>query len=193
MAYSGLSRISKSRGEYKEAIKYLNQAQSISDDFSFQQELTELYRITNQQDLAAASARRTIFLLGGYSGNESEANHGHYADKELAYAYLDSYDYLNAYKHALIEYNRRPDNIEVNQAMAWVSYKLGRYEDANMYSDVALKTNSKNPVLNYQAGLIKIKAGKNSTGKKLIEQSLALNPHLTPLLKWEMKKTIALK
>lgn len=192
-AYAGKARVAKAKGNYLQAIEFLKQAQALLPDFSFQQELTELFRITNQPQLAAESARKTIALLGGIQGNQSDKNHGHYADKELAYACLDSYNYMDAYKHALIEYNRRPDNIEVNQALAWVNYKLGRYEKANQYINVALRTHSKNPVLNYQAGLIKSKVGEKEEGRRLIEQSLALNPYLSPALKWEMRELLASK
>lgn len=191
-AYAGLARVEKSKGNYMQAINLIKQAITLLPDFSFHQELTELYRITNQPQLAAESARNTITLLGGLQGNESEKNHGHYADMELVYAFLSSYDYMKAYNHALIEYNRRPDNIEVNQALAWVNYKLGRYKIANQYIDVALRTHSKHPVLNYQAGLIKSKSGKRDDGKRLIEKSLLLNPYLSPILKWEMKELLAL-
>ncbi len=186
-AYAGKARVAKANGNYLQAIEFIKQAQVLLSEFSFQQELTELYRITNQPQLAAESARKTISLLGGQQGNESEKNHGHYADKELAYACLDAYNYLDAYKHALIEYNRRPDNIEVNQTLAWVNYKLGRYETANQYIDVALRTNSKDPVLNYRAGLIKSKVGKLAEGNTLMKQALALNPYLSIILKWETK------
>lgn len=192
-AYAGTARIAKARGNFNQAIELNKQAQTLLPDFSFQQELTELYRITNQPQLANESADKTIELLGGLQGDESEENHGHYADKELAYAFLDSYDYYKAYQHALIEYNRRPKNIEVNQTLAWVYYKLGKYEKANQYIDVALTTKSKNPILNYQAGLIKSKSGNQAEGKKLIEESLALNPYLTPVLKWEMHQPLASK
>lgn len=192
-AYAGKGRIEKASGNYKKAIEYLKQAQAVQNDFSFQEELTDLYRISNQPELAYISAKKTIELLGGLQGNESEKNHGHYADKELAYACLDAYDYVNAYKHGVIEYNRRPDNIEVNQMMAWIKYKLGKYNEANHYSDIALRTHSRNPVLLYQSGLIKIKAGLHAEGSKMLDESLSLNPYLSTSLKWEYRQLLALK
>ena len=64
---------------------------------------------------------------------------------------------------------------------------------ANQYIDVALRTHSKNPTLNYQAGLIKNKVGKTEEGNKLIKESLALNPYISPMLRWESKELIASK
>ena len=192
-AYAGKAHIAKAKGNYSEAIALMKQAQSLLNDFSFQQELTELYRITNQPIKASESARKTIELLGGLQGNESEKNHGHYADKELANASLDAYNYMDAYKHALIEYNRRPENIEINQTLAWVCYKFGKYESANKYINVALRTHSKNPILNYKAGLIKSRAGEKVLGRKLMNDAIILNPYLSPVLKWEMHQLLANK
>jgi tetratricopeptide (TPR) repeat protein len=192
-AYAGKGRIEKARHNYAASLEWLSKAMAILPDFSFQQEMTSLYRIMNRQEEAAASAQRTIALLAGVKGDESAKNHGHYADKELAYAYLDAYDYVNAYKHALIEYNRRPDNIDINQMMAWVNYKLGKYDEANKYIDKALSTHSKNPELNYRAGLIKIKSGNIAEGNALINNSIKLNPFLPDNLKWEKRELISMK
>ncbi len=190
--YEGKARIEKIKRNYPEAISYCKQAQALLNDFSFQQELTEIYRITNQQELAAASARKTIELLGGSKGDESEVNHGHYADKELAYAYLDAYDYTTAFKHAITEYNRRPENIEVNEALAWVCYKLGNYEKANEHIDKAMRTHSKNPVLSYRAGMIKKKAGYFAESKKLIELAYKVNPFVSPLITLEAEQVLVM-
>ncbi len=42
------------------------------------------------------------------AGNK-DATLGHYADRELAYAYLKVHDYDKALEHAMLEYNRRPE------------------------------------------------------------------------------------
>ncbi len=190
-AYAGLARIEKAKCNYSASIAFLKKAISIVDDFSFEQELSEVYRISNQPKLAYKAAQKTIELLAGVKGDESIKNHGHYADKELAIAYLNAYDYNNALKHALIEYNRRPDNIDVEQTLAWVYYKIGDLEKANKYITKALRTNSKNPVLQYQAGLIMSHSGNLPEGVKLIQAALNLNPYLPVLLKWENKKYLA--
>jgi hypothetical protein len=56
-------------------------------------------------------------------------------------------DLENALKHAMIEYKRRPENIEVCEVLAWVNYKMGDYETAKLLIDKALRTNSMNPSL----------------------------------------------
>ena len=76
----------------------------------------------------------------GKKGEQDESI-GHYADRELAYAYLLQNDNENALKHALAEYNRRPENIDVNETVAWVYYKMKAYDKALPYINAALKTN----------------------------------------------------
>ncbi len=189
-ALAGLGRLEKAKGNYSAAINYFEKAKIQLKDFSFDEELTELYRISNYQYKAMDHAYETITDLS--SMNDKTGNsHGHYADRELAYAYLNAYKYDLALTHALIEYNRRPDNIDVNQTLAWVHYKRGEYKDASNYISVAMRTGSKNPVLLYEAGLIKMKAGENQEGITLMNQALQLNPFISPVLKWEGKNYIA--
>lgn len=192
-AYAGLARIEKAKGNYVEAIDYLKKAISIRSDFSYQMELTDIYRISNEPVLASQSAHKAVELLAGVSGNETNAVHGHYADRELALAYLDAYDYNMALKHALIEYNRRPNNIDVNQTLAWVNFKLGRYKEAEKYCTIALKTGSKNPTLNFQAGLIFEKVGDIQKGKMYVNKAIKTSPYIDPLLQWEDVTFFALR
>ena len=177
-AYAGLGRIAKSKGNYKEAIAFFEKAKLNMLDYSFADELTDLYRLDNQTAKAEKNALEVIEMLGPNIGNESETSHGHYADKELAYAYLKIKDNAKALEHATIEYQRRPNNIDVAECMAWVEYKNDHYKEANKLIDVALKTKSKNPILLCRAGLIKIKANQVDSGKALIKKALETNPFL---------------
>ncbi len=59
-----------------------------------------------------------------------------------------------ALEHALLEYNRRPQNIDVNEMVAWVYYNKGEYAKALPYLQAALRTGTKNPVVLSHAGLI---------------------------------------
>ena len=137
--------------------------------------------------------KEAIVSLSYSEDNESESNDGHYSDMELALLYLKTYQYGPALKHALIEFNRRPDNIETQQTLAWVHYRRGDYEQANELIDKAMRTNSKHPVLLFRAGLIKAKAGKNEVAKSLLQESLSRNHHLTADMLWEAKSILGEK
>jgi tetratricopeptide (TPR) repeat protein len=192
-AYAGLGRVSKAKGNYNDAIIYFEKADQLITEYSFSDELTDLYALTGQKDKSEKSAERVLEMLGPGNGDESVQGHGHYADRELAYAYIKEGDLDKALEHAQIEYDRRPSNIDVNEALAWVHYKRGEYAEANKLITVALKTNFKNPVLLCRAGLIRTKAGNPVAGQALIKRSLEMNPFLDPMLKKEAQPLLASK
>jgi tetratricopeptide (TPR) repeat protein len=178
-AIAGLGRIEKAKGNYAVAIPYFEKAKKLIIEYSFTDELTDLYRLNNENEKAEKTALDVIEMLGPVSAaDESNSAHGHYADKELAYAYLKINDLENALKHAQLEYERRPNNIDVCETMAWVNYKKANYAEANKYIKTALRTNSQNPVLLSRAGLIKIKSGEATKGIQLIQQAFQTDPFI---------------
>lgn len=120
---------------------------------------------------------------------EDDENIGHYADQELAYAYLKVNDYDKALYHALAEYNRRPKNIGVNETLGWVYYKKGDFDNARKYMGEALKTKSQNPTLLCRAGLIYAKAGDKIQAKSF-RKSFKNNPNIAENLRQEGLKTL---
>jgi tetratricopeptide (TPR) repeat protein len=184
-AIAGLGRIAKANGNYKEAIALFEKAKGLITEYSFSDELTDLYELNNEKEKAERNSLEVINMLGPDQDVESETGHGHYADKELAFAYLKKGDLENATKHALIEYERRPQNIDVAEMLAWVQYKNGKFAEANKLINVALRTHSKNPVLLCRAGLIKIKTGEADKGKQYIKTALETDPFIETDLKKE--------
>ncbi len=179
-AIAGLGRLEKVNGNYKNAISLFEKAKNMMSEYSFTDELTDVYRLNNEKENADRSAQEVINLLSPLAeGDESESVHGHYADKELAYAYLKINDTDNALKHAMLEYERRPDNIDVCETVAWVNYKKANYSEANKMIDKALRTNCQNPSLICRAGLIKIKAGEIEKGIAFIKKGIDTNPYMT--------------
>jgi len=184
-AIAGLARVEKAKGNYKEAIRLYEKAKGLIVEYSFSDELTDLYRLNKENEKAEKNAEEVIEMLGPNADVEGENGHGHYADKELAYAYLKLNDTEMALKHALAEYQRRPENIEVCEMMAWVHYKKGAYAEANKYIDKALRTKCKNPELMCRAGLIKGKVGQTDMAKALVKEALQTNPFIDSELKAE--------
>jgi tetratricopeptide (TPR) repeat protein len=184
-AAAGLGRIAKAHGDYKKAISFFEGAKALIVEYSFSDELTDLYRLNNESEKANKNAQEVIGMLGPRSDVESEEGHGHYADRELAYAYLKLNDTENALKHAVIEYERRPANIDICETLAWVHYKKGNFKEASGLMDKALKTKCQNPELLCRAGLIKVKAGETDQGKALIKKAFETNPFIDVELKKE--------
>jgi Tfp pilus assembly protein PilF len=185
-AIAGLGRIEKGKGNYKEAIAYFEKGKKTITEYSFADELTDLYLLNNEKIKADKSAQEVIAMLSPISNaDESSSSHGHYADKELAYAYLKVNDTDSALKHALLEYDRRPENIDVCETVAWVHYKRNNFTDANKMITKALRTNCQNPSLLTRAGLIKLKAGEKEKGMDLIKKAFVINPFM---LDFDLKK-----
>jgi len=191
-ALAGLGRIAAAGKDYPRAIGLYQQARITVKDYAFADELTDLYRLGGQPGEANKMAKESIDMLAD-AAKEADSNEemGHYADRELAYAYLKTNELDKALEHAKIEYERRPDNIDVNETMAWVLYKRGQYAEAQKYMQVARRTGSKNPVLLGRAGLLLTKMGKTAEGQALIENSLKTAPYLNAEVEAEGKKLLA--
>ncbi len=71
----------------------------------------------------------------------------------------------------------RPDNIDVNAALANIYYKKADYKSAENYINKAMRTRKQDPALWCLAGLIKYKQGSKAEGQQLIKKSLALDPY----------------
>jgi len=178
-------------GDYPKAISLYEQAVAMMNDYSVQEQLSQLYKL-NGNGKKADSLLQTVIdgmTKDGKKGEDDERI-GHYADRELAYAYLFKMDPGSALKHALIEYNRRPENIEVNETVAWVYYKMKDYNKALPYLRTALKTNCKNPQLLCSAGLIYARTGQKSLAKSTLQEALKNNPNIDPDLKKESENVL---
>jgi tetratricopeptide (TPR) repeat protein len=178
-AIAGLGRIEAIKKNYPQAITYFQQAASLVNDYSFGDELIDLYRLTNQPKKADSIAAVVIADLNAHSNSdEKNPDAGHYTDKELAYVYLKTGDIKNAQKHAEAEYKRRPDNIEINELMGWVTYKQADYAKAIPFMEKAMRTGSKNPVLLCRAGLVYCKSNDTAKGVALLQEAVTINPYL---------------
>ncbi len=189
-ALAGLAQIAVSQKDYTKAINLYNKADSVVDDYTIKEELVDAYQQSGQQAKADALSKQVIDELNANAqAAVANQNLGHYADKELAYAYLKIKDNDKALEHAMLEYNRRPDNIDVNETVAWVYYCRGEYAKAVPYVNVAMRTHSKNPVLLSRAALIYYKSGNQQLAKETISETSLQNPYIDQPLRLEAQKT----
>jgi tetratricopeptide (TPR) repeat protein len=189
-ALAGLAQIAVAQKDYTKAISLYNKADSVVDDYSIKEELVDAYQLSGQQAKADALSKQVIDELNANAqAAVANQNLGHYADKELAYAYLKIKDNDKALQHAMLEYNRRPNNIDVNETVAWVYYCKGDYAKALPYINIAMRTHSKNPVLLSRAALIYYKSGNQQLAKATIAQTSLQNPYIDQPLRLEAQKT----
>ncbi len=170
-ALAGMGRLAKRNKKYNEAIKYFQQADGLIDDYSFSVELADIYNILGKKEEESKAYENALSKLRFIAGDDKNPGHGHYSDRELANVYAQMGDPEKALKHALIEYNRRPKNIDVNETLAWVKFLKGDMKEANEYINVALSTHSKNPTLLCKAAIIKNSAGETELSQKLMKEA----------------------
>ncbi len=190
-AIAGLGHIAFVKKDYQKAIHFYEQADTLAMDYTFKENLAELYKIIGNNK---KSDSLSLLVINAMSNDAAAAgsneNIGHYTDRELAHAYLIVGENEKALEHALAEYNRRPENIDVNETLAWVYYKNNDFQKAITYLDVALKTNCKNPALLCHAGIIYSKGGNKVKAKQLLTEALKNNPGIDIELKTESEKVL---
>lgn len=154
-ALVGLARIERSKKNYSVAISYYKQAIELMHDYSFHQALGELYTLTNDKEKAGVEYQKALDILINHKHPTSEENGvGHNVDRELALVYLSMNENEQALNSAIIEYEHRPENIDVNEVLAWTYYKTNDNKRSLSHLLKALKTKSNNAELWYKAGLI---------------------------------------
>ena len=191
-AIAGQGRIALAAKEYDKAIAYYLQADSLVNDYSLKEEMAKAHQLAGQKNKSDSIMKWLISAMNqdAKSGQDDE-NIGHYADKELAYAYMKTGDYDKALKHALAEYNRRPANIDVNETVAWAYYMKGDYNKSLPYLEAAMKTNSKKPDLLCRAGLIYARTNNKAKAKSLLGELMATHSTIDESLKTEGADTLS--
>lgn len=190
-AIAGLGNISEANNNIDQAILYYKQADSLLMDYTFKERLAGLYERKGEASKSKAMMGEVIKGLQKHAEmGEKETDIGHYADRELAYAYLLINDNDKALQHALKEYRRRPENNDVNETLAWVHYKRGEYKEALPFIQKALQTDCKNPTLLVRSGLVFFKNGQKDKATSLLKEALLNNPAIDIKLKQEGQSAI---
>ncbi len=185
-ALVGLAHVAMADKDYNKAINYYKKADSIVTDNTVKEEMSDVYRQMGQTKKADDILSDVVDGLNkDAEASASDPAMGHYADRELAYDYLKLGDKDKALEHAEMEWNRRPENIDVNETLAWVYYNRGDYAKAESYIKKALRTHSKNPVLLSRAALIYYKAGNSEMAKSTLAETSLSNPYIDYSLKTE--------
>lgn len=188
-AIAGLGNIATANKDYPKAIAQYIKADSLVTDYAFKEKLAELYLVTGQQ-AKAEDLINTIIKQLTEASKEGEGSINHHADKELAVVYLLINKNKAALKHALGEYSRRPDNIDVAETVAWAYYQNEDAQNAIPFLETALRTGSKNPTLLCHAGIIYATIGNKSKAKVLLNEALHNNPNMNLALKSEANKIL---
>lgn len=147
-ALRGQAQILKSRKEYDKALIVLEKAAKIMPEFSFHEEMADIYALQGNKDKAARKYTEVVGMLG------QDARSGHAVDLELCKLYTKTGQLDSALVYGMNEFKKRPKNIDVNNALAWVYFKENNPKKALEHVQTALRTGSKDPELLQRAGEI---------------------------------------
>ncbi|WP_128548538.1 tetratricopeptide repeat protein [Larkinella soli] len=169
-ALRGLGRVQKARKRYDEALFLLDSAARIMPEFSFHEEMAEIYGLKGNPEQSVKKYGEVVQML------QEDARSGHRVDLELCKVYTAAGRLDSALFYGLREYRVRPRNIDVNRALAWVYYHRHLPEKAQQHMQVALRTGSKDPELLRQAGAVEVALGHVKEGNRLLAQARKVNP-----------------
>lgn len=169
-ALGGMARVQKARKEYDKALVTLEKAAAIMPEFSFHEEMADIYDLQGKKEKAQEKYIEVAKML------DEDAQSGHAVDLELCKLYTKSGQIDEALKYGLKELQKRPKNIDVNHALAWVYFQKKDFKKAQETMQVAMRTGSKNPELLQQAGAIEIALGNANEGNKLVSLAKKTNP-----------------
>lgn len=145
---AGLAKIESKKKNHKEALALLDKAAGILPEFSFHEDMADIYVEQGYADKAMHKYEEVIEML-----REDEAS-GHRVGLEYANLYLKMNDLKKAEKFAMEEYKTRAANIDVNQVLAWIAFKKADTQKSRAYMQVATRTGSRDPQLVERASAI---------------------------------------
>lgn len=183
-ALAGLGRVRAAQGKLYEAIDLLTRATNIMPLPEFVITLGDLYQANNQPTLAQQQ-----YKLIGTIEKLFEAN-GVDMDMEIALFNADqNKDLVATVEQARKAYANRP-SIHAADVLAWALYKTGNYAEAQIYSQEALRLDTKDALKLFHAGMIAYRLGDNVQAQAYLEQALTINPHFSFLYAEEAQKTL---
>lgn len=174
-ALAGLGRVRFAQGKTDEAIARLARAAQIMPLPEFVITLGEMYEVTGDQARAQEQYRLVRAIQQLYASNGVDL------DLEIALFNADhGIDRTKTLEQARGGYARRP-SIYAADVLAWALYRVGQYEEAQKYSDEALRLGTRDALKLYHAGLIAQQRGDMAQATTYLKQALALNPHFSIL------------
>ncbi len=183
-ALAGLGRVRAAQGDMDEAIKLLNQAVDIMPIPEFVITLGDLYQAMGQREAASRQYQLIATIEKLYRANGVDM------DMEIALFNADHDQNLEEIVTlARKAYANRP-SIQGADALAWVLYKTGNYDEAQKYSEEALQLGTKDALKLFHAGMIALELGDKVQARDYLEQALALNPHFSILYADEARRTL---
>lgn len=138
-ALAALGELELARKNFEKAEVLFTQAAAIIPEVGFYEGLAQVYQATGRQAEFETTFGEIIEMM------QDDEAHGHNMSLEFAHAYADlKNDFETAIRFAKQEYEKRPENIDVNGLLAEFYFKTGQRHLADQHLQKALRTGSKN-------------------------------------------------
>jgi tetratricopeptide (TPR) repeat protein len=174
-ALAGQAKVAAARGNLELASKLYKQAFNHMPLPEYAIALGDVYDKMGKKEQAAAQyelVRSMDKLLRANGVN---------TDLEIALFYADhDMDLNTSLEKARAAYKARP-SIHAADALAWTLYKTGNYEEAQKYSEEALKLGTRDSLKVFHAGMISKSLGRKEQAREYLQQAIDLNPHFSLL------------
>lgn len=141
-AVAGLGKLALKRNELNEAALKLKDAINIIPEVDFYVTLAGLYKSQKKVDALEKLKADILVML------KDDSETGHNMDLEYAHVYNDLFeDTATALVYAKKEFQKRPQNIDVNRTLALLELENNNKEKAISYYKTASSTHSRHPEL----------------------------------------------
>lgn len=141
-AIAAQAELEMDNGNYEAAEQLLKAACDIIPEVGFYEQLAHIYKAKGKKEEMKKLTEEIFIMLA-----DDEAS-GHVMNLEYAAIYTDLLEnYDKALEYVMKEYEQRPENIDVNRAIAKIYHLKGDKEKASEYLAVACRTNSRYPEL----------------------------------------------
>lgn len=139
-AMAALADLEIEKKNFGEAEKMLDEAVAIIPEVGFYESLAKIYQATGRTEAFEKTFQEILTMM------QEDTDAGHNMTMEFAHAYLDlKNDPPKALEYAMMEYQKRPENIDVNGLLAEIYTRKGDTAKAAEHLEKALRTDSKNP------------------------------------------------
>ncbi len=152
---AGLAKVETEKKHYARALALLDSANTIMQSNAFEEQKGDVYAAMGDEKKAMEQYGKVQKLLA-----LDAATPGHSVSLELAQSFIKTNQWDSAHKYAMMEYEVRPANIDVNKELAWIAYNQKDIAKAKTYLQTAMSTGSKNPELLQREAVIS-KTGAN--------------------------------
>jgi len=183
-ALAGLARLKATEDQKTEAAQLYQQAIAVIPYPQYISALGDLYA-----QMGKAEEARKQYALVEQIALLDRINHLLY-NRELALFYADHDRNLDEALRLIEREAAVRKDIYTEDALGWVYYKNGRYQEADRAMQEALRLGTKNPLLFYHAGMIARALGKEKEARRLLKEALALNPHFHPIYQQSARETL---